>query len=228
MDAKLRGKHVIAASGRIAGSGNTTPPLCALGLKINKGDGFIYLWFLKGRFSGGNVVAQTKAENATINMREYTFTAMETEKKFSYTDSISGAVKSTGLTWFKGDTTQAGFDPTGWFTQVQTPDTTGAPTALALVSSDPTDEDADVAIDASIVLTFNNAVSDSVLALLDSDIAPVAVTKSLNAAKTVLTGTPTAALDATATYTLVLAQITDVYGQTIENTVITFTTAGGG
>ena len=226
LDAKLRGKHIIAATGRIAGHGNPTPPLCALGLKISKASGeYTYVWFLKGRFSGGNIVAETKSQNVTINTREYTFTAFETEKKFTYLDDISGQMVTTGLVYHKGETAKPSFDPAGWFAQVQTPDTASLPSALSLVSSVPADDATGVAVDASIALTFNNTIASSALTLLGPSGAVVAVTKALNAAKTVLTVTPTAPLTAATAYTLVLAHVADVYGQSISDTVITFTTA---
>ena len=56
------------------------------------------------------------------------------------------------------DTTDAAFNPAGWFNQVQTPDTSTAPEALVLSSSDPTDGDVGELVGVSPALTFNNKI----------------------------------------------------------------------
>lgn len=225
LDAKMRGKSYIAASGRVAGSGNTNPPLWALGLKINKGDEFVYIWFLKGRFSGGNVVAQTMADNVTINMREYTFAAFETTHKFTYTDAITSQEKTTGLTWFKGETADSAFSETGFFSQVQTPDTTGAPSAIALSTSVPAADATGISRSAAIVLTFNNKIVDENVMLINTSTgAVVAAAKSWDATGKILTLTPSSTLAATTLHTIVLANVTDAYGQALTDAARSFTT----
>ena len=227
MDAKIRGKARIASSGRIAGSGDTTPPLCALGLQIDKAPGeYVYVWFLKGRFSGGNIVAQTSADSKTINMREYTFTAVETTKKFTFTDAISGESKTTGLTWFKGETADDSFSATDWFTQVQTPDTTSAPSALALSTIVPDDEATEVLATADVVLTFNNKIASHSVVLIDDDsvaVVPAAIT--FDTTGKIMTINPTDNMTAGHVHTVAVFAVTDVYGQTLANTIATFTVA---
>ena len=225
LDARLRGKSYIAASGRVAGTGAARPPLWALGLKINKGDEYLFIWFLKGRFSGGNVVAQTVAENVTVNMREYTFAALETTHKFDYTDEITGAAKNTGLTWFKGETANPAFVATGFFDQVQTPETTGAPSALALSSIVPADEATAIAVTANVVLTFNNKIVSSNVVLIDDEGAAVAGAQTWDATGKILTINPTANLAANTLHIVAVAGVVDVFGQVLATTTKTFTTA---
>lgn len=226
-DAWIRGKAYIAASGRVIGSGNAEPPLRALGLKLAKADGAVYIWFPKGRFSGGNVVAQTKARGVTPQMREYTFAAAETEKQFTFTDAISGTSKTTGLTWIKGDSLNPAFDGASWFDQVQTPDTTSAPAAVALSTIVPADAATAILLDATIVLTFNNQIDASGVLLLDADGALVANSQAWNAAGKILTITPTAALAASTIHYVVVAGVVDVYGQALANVVKSFETGAG-
>ena len=115
-DASIRGVYYDAITGRAISTGNEEPPFCALGMKINKGRGdYIYIWFPKGKFAGGKVTAETKTGDVSIQTLEYTFTALATEKKFA----VNG--KTEGITWIKGDTTDATFDAEEWFTEVQVP-----------------------------------------------------------------------------------------------------------
>lgn len=225
LDAKLRGKSYIAASGRVAGTGAAKPPLWALGLKINKGGEYVYVWFLKGRFSGGNIVAQTVSDNVTVNMREYTFAAFETTHKFEYADEISGTTKTTGLTWYKGETADAAFSETGFFDQVQTPDSDGAPSALALSTIVPADEALAIAVTANIVLTFSNKIASSSVVLIDDDGAAVAGAQTWDATGKILTIDPTTSLAASTLHIVAIAGVVDVFGQALDATTKTFTTA---
>lgn len=115
-DASIRGVYYDEASGRAISTGNEEPPYCALGMKINKGKGdYIYIWFPKGKFSGGKVTAETKTGDVSVQTLEYTFTALATEKQFM----ING--NNAGITWIKGDTTDETFDAKDWFSEVQVP-----------------------------------------------------------------------------------------------------------
>ena len=227
LDARLRGKAMIAASGRVVGSGNTTPPIVALGLKINKAPGqYNYIWFLKGTFSGGAVVAQTKEEKVTISTREYTFAAAETTKQFTFTDAITSTSITTGLTWFKGETATAAFDGSTWFSQVQTPDVSSAPSAIALSSIVPADAATGITTTASVVLTFNNKISEQAVTVIKStDGSVVATTASFDAAGKVLTLAHATAFTSAAKYFVILADVIDVYGQTLAPVTKSFTCA---
>lgn len=115
-DASIRGVYYDPVTARAISTGNEEPPYCALGMKINKGRGdYIYIWFPKGKFSGGKVTAETKTGDVSVQTLEYTFTALATEKKFNVNS------KTEGITWIKGDTTDVAFDAATWFSQVQVP-----------------------------------------------------------------------------------------------------------
>lgn len=89
----------------------------------------------------------------------------------------------------------------------------------------PADEAADVAVDESIILTFNNPIDHGNAVLVKaSDHSIVAAAKTFNGAKTILTIDPTSALTASTQYAVILTNMTDAYGQTLEDTVYTFTT----
>ena len=79
---------------------------------------------------------------------------------------------------------------------------------------------------ANLTLTYNNALIAGVVntvALLDDAQAPVAGAVTLDATKKIITINPTAALAGTTAHTLV-ANVTDIYGQSLTS-MITFTTA---
>ena len=90
----------------------------------------------------------------------------------------------------------------------------------------PAHEATGVAADVSITLTFNNPI-DHGNAMLQStvDASIVASSKMFNGGKTVLTITPSSALSANTKYMVVLTNMTDAYGQTMQDTIYTFTTA---
>ena len=109
--------------------------------------------------------------------------------------------------------------------QVQTPDTTSAPSAVALSTIVPADGAETIALDAAVVLTFNNKIASEAVTLIDSsDGDVVAVTKSWNAAGTVLTLTPDANLTASTKYIVSVAGVIDIYGQALAAAGKDFTT----
>lgn len=115
-DAEIRGIYHDSTVGRTYSSGNESPPDKAMGIKMNKGkDGYVYIWFLKGTITGGNIVAETKKDGVTVSTREYTFNGKVTTHKFDYDN------KEQGCAWSKGDTTTTNFDGSTWFNAVQTP-----------------------------------------------------------------------------------------------------------
>lgn len=90
----------------------------------------------------------------------------------------------------------------------------------------PANEATGVAADANITLTFNNPIDHGNAVLVKaSDNSIIAATKTFNGAKTVLTINPTANLTASTEYAIIVTNMTDAYGQTLADTVYTFTTA---
>lgn len=217
--AKYLGKHYDEATGRVLDTGDPNPPDVALSFRYNRGkDNYRYFQYLKGKFSGGTEEAATKTNTVDIKTYEMTFSAVVTTKKWM----VKGEMK--GMKRIYADTTDEAFNPTNWFNQVQTPDTAETPNALALVSSVPVNEDVGVAVDADIVLTFNNKILEQSISLFTDTFVPVAVDFSKDTTGKILTISPKADLETTTSYVLIITKVTDIYGQTIENEVIGFTT----
>lgn len=104
------------------------------------------------------------------------------------------------------------------------PDT---PDALSVVTV-PADAATGVVITANLTLTFNNALAsgaESGIMLTTAAGVPVAVARTINGARTVVTLDPTASLSAATDYLLVIAGVRDVFDQTLADTVKNFTTA---
>jgi hypothetical protein len=103
--------------------------------------------------------------------------------------------------------------------------TEAAPSALALSSIAPTDDATAVAVDANIILTFNNKVSrESVIVTSDSGVL-VAGVRSWDATGKILTFNPTTNLSAATVYLVTVGGVVDVYGQALAPEVKNFTTA---
>jgi len=220
MMARLTGKYYNDANGRVYDTGEPNPPDFALMFKFNKGaDGYRYYSFLKGTFAGGAEQATTKKDSIEPKTYELTYTAVTTIHKFT----VNGEQKSMKRVF--GDTADAAFDPTGWYTQVQTPDIASAPAAVALSSIVPADDATGVALDAEPQLTFNNAIDEESIQIIDENGALVETTKTWNAARKVLTISHTADFTADTIYRVIVSGVTDVYGQELAAAVKEFTTA---
>jgi len=218
--AEILGKHYDATTGRVYDEGAANPPECALGFRYNMGtDGFRYYWYLKGTFSGGAEEASSKKENVDVKTYQLTFTAVTTTREWE----IDG--KNKALKRIFADTSDAAFDATGWFDQVQTPDSVGAPTPVALSSIVPADGADDVAVDANIVLTFNNKIVSEAITVIKADGTLVSGTKSWDSTRKIMTFTPTVDLDATSTYIVAVNGVVDIYGQALAAEAKNFETA---
>lgn len=99
-----------------------------------------------------------------------------------------------------------------------------APSALALVEISPADEEADVAVDSNIVLTFNNKISRESIIVTKDDGTLVVGTKTWDTAGKVLTFKPTENLSASTVYLVTVGGVVDIYGQALNATVINFMT----
>ena len=218
--AKYLGKKYNAATGRVDDDGQPNPPDVALSFRYNKGaNDYRYYQYLKGTFSGGAEEAASKSSSVTIKTYQLTFTAIVTTKQWD----IDGELRPRKRIF--ADTTDPAFDHTTWFDHVQTPDTAVAPPALVLSSSVPADDATGVAVSSNVTLTFNNKILAYIVTLFDDAFAPVAAAITKDATGKILTLNPTANLESATTYTLIATTITDVYGQTLENRVVSFTTA---
>lgn len=99
-----------------------------------------------------------------------------------------------------------------------------APSALALSSIAPDDDDTDVAIASTIVLTFNNKIGAEAITVASEGGVLVAGTKSWDATGKILTFTPTASLTNATMYIVTIAGVADIYGQSLATAVKNFMT----
>lgn len=107
------------------------------------------------------------------------------------------------------------------------PDAAGSPSALS-VSSVPADAATSVVVSSNMVLTFNNklaAGAENGIILTTAAGVPVACARTIDAARKVVTLNPNSNLGASADHLIVIAGVTDIYGQALTTTVINFTTA---
>jgi phi13 family phage major tail protein len=219
MLALLMGSVFDAVSGRVFNNAGT-PPYVALGLRMLKSTGdYRYYWFQKVQFSPSEEGAATKADRATPKTTKLTGKAIKTIYKWdlgTITDSVS---------YLRGDADTDNFSATGWFSQVQTPDSV-APSALALSSSDPVDNETGVVVSKTITLTFNNALPAAEIyhvVVSKADGTLVACTNSLDVTKKIMTVNPDSNM-AASTVHIVAIGVSDIYGQDLQ-AVVNFTTA---
>jgi len=98
---------------------NDVPPDCALGFRSMKSNGsYIYVWLLKGKFTPPGLTTETKGETPAPQTQELVFAALDTIFKWDVGDPPAKSVKAVF-----GDDDVTAFDPTTWFTAVQTPAT---------------------------------------------------------------------------------------------------------
>lgn len=99
-----------------------------------------------------------------------------------------------------------------------------APSALALVSINPEDDGIDIALNAPIVLTFNNKILKESVVVATEGGEIVEGNKSWNAAGTVLTFTPSTNLIVDTVYIVTVGGVVDIYGQSLAAVVKNFAT----
>ena len=98
------------------------------------------------------------------------------------------------------------------------------PDAIALSTSVPADEATDIAIDADIVLTFNNAIVQENVIMMTVAGVPVAVTKTWDATAKILTVNPDSDLSNSTEYIVVVDGVVDMYAQLLATETVSFTT----
>lgn len=215
------GKQYDAATGRLFDNSGAMPPDCALGFRSIKSNGkYKYYWYQKGKFSMPDEEQATLADAPDPKTIKIKYTAVKTIHPFvmgSATDGVKRVV---------GDEDIAGFVATGWFSSVAVP-VVGSPAALTCTPS-PIDGATGQTTSVAITLTFSNPIQggmeDHVTLTRVDTAAPIALTKSWNAARTVLT-LGHAALTAAKTYLITVPGVKDVYGQTLTDTIYDFATA---
>jgi len=220
--AELLGNEFDAVSGRVYDDADPSlAPYFALGFRSKKSNGsYRYYWFNKVRFSRPGEEFTTQSDKADPKKVMLKASALKTIYKFTYPSSDEKGCKRVF-----GDDDTSNFDGADWFDAVQTPES-ASPSALTC-SPNPADAATGVAVSANIILTFSNRIRSGNTGILLTSAAgvPVAAAYSWNAAGTILTINPDSNLGAAADYLVTLAGVTDIYGQTLANTVYNFTTA---
>jgi phi13 family phage major tail protein len=219
--ATILGKVWDAATGRLMDNGGT-PPDIALSFRTVKSNGnYKYLQYLKGKFTAPEQEAASKTDSPDPKATTITFTAVKTIHQFtvgSVTDGFKGV---------EGDEDSTNFVGTTWFDAVQVP-VAGSPGAFTCTPS-PADGAAGVSVGVTITLTFSNALAshaeDGIILLRTSTAAPVTCSRTINAARTIVTLDPSGNLTAAAAHMIVVPGVSDIYGQALADTVYDFTTA---
>jgi hypothetical protein len=98
------------------------------------------------------------------------------------------------------------------------------PSALALSSIVPADDATGIAIDADIVMTFNNEILNESIVIASEAGVIVAGAKSWDATGKILTFNPTSNLSSNTLYIVTLGGVVDIYGQSLAAAVKNFTT----
>ena len=96
------------------------------------------------------------------------------------------------------------------------------------LSSSPADAATGVAVSANVVLTFSNALkagAENGIMLTTDAGAPVACARTISSNRKVVTLDPNSNLGASTKHLVIVPGVVDVYGQSLANTVIDFTTA---
>lgn len=231
--AEVIGKSYDSTKGVVFDNGKLDAvPYYALGYRTkSKGtDGntyYKYRWFLKGQFSLTESGAKSATEDVDPQNQELTFTPMRTEYKFTYPDPANLAVDMVdGLKVSKTDTTDPAFTTeASWFSQVQTPLTFGAVTALS-VTALPANNATNVLATATPTLTFSNKIAEQAITLVKyADNTVVTTTNTFDTAGKIFTITPSASLTAGAVYLIIVSGVTDVFNQDLATSIIKFTVA---
>jgi phi13 family phage major tail protein len=215
----LLGKVYDAATGRMFDNGGVAPYV-ALGWRALKSDGkYRHYWYLKGTFAPPKEDLATKSDTPDPKSTKLDFTGIRTVHQFAVTGGLTDSVKKV-----VGDTADSNFVATTWFDAVQVP-SVGAPAALTC-TFDPVDGAAGVAVTKAPTLTFNNAIVTETAGIVLTTAAGVikACTITINAAKKIITVTPTSNLAGGTTWLLTVTGVKDVFGQTLANTVVDFAT----
>lgn len=111
--------------------------------------------------------------------------------------------------------------------------TTALPGATAsapafTLSSSPADAATGVVVSSNVVLTFSNALrvgAEDAIILTTAAGVPVACARTIDAARKVVTLNPSSNLGAAAEHLVIVPGVVDVFGQSLADTVVNFTTA---
>lgn len=224
--AELLGAVIDSASGRIFDDADPAQaPYFALGYRFKKRNGkYRYRWYLKCRAE--KPMEEGVSESDKVNLKTTTLkvTAIKTTHKF---DLLGDASRMAGVKRVHGDEDLSNFDGDTWFDAVQQP-SAGTPGAFSLTPV-PADGATGVVVSSNLTLTFSNALAggrEAGITLINLDTqAPVAVARTINDARTVVTLNPNSNLSGSTDYAIVVHDVVDIHGQALTDAVYNFTTA---
>jgi phi13 family phage major tail protein len=208
--ARLLGHQIV--NGIMIRNKEDIPPEVAFAYESKKSNGAIeYDKYLCGTFSEPDKEADSNGEKVSPKFK--TMKGSFYPRKF---DGNSSKQMESDSPSYNSD------NLANWYTTVDGV----APSAIVLSSSTPAANATGVLASVHPVLTFNNKVADySDVTLMKSDGTLVQATTALDATGKILTITPSAALTSAAVYVIVVAGVTDVFGQTLATSTIKFTVA---
>jgi len=224
--ADLLGDVYDAATGRVFENADPSrAKFFALGYRFRKSNGhYRYRWYLKCKAQRPSEEAQSESDKITFKPKTLKIKAYRTIYKF---DHLGDGSYMQGGKKVKGDEDDANFDASTWFAAVQIPGA-GTPSAFSLTPV-PADGATGVVISANLTLTFTNALQggrEAGITLINLDTqAPVAVARTINAARTVVTLNPSSNLGASTDYAIIVHDVVDIHGQALTDAVYNFTTA---
>lgn len=224
--AELLGAVYDTATGRIFDDADPSQaPYFALGYRFKKRNGkYRYRWYLKCQAQKPAEEGVSESDKVNLKTATLKVTAVKTTYKF---DLLGDASRMAGVKRVHGDEDLPDFSATSWFSAVQTP-VAGSPASFT-VSTVPADAATGVAVTADVVVTFSNALAggrEAGITLVNADtFAPVAVARSINSTRKVVTLNPSSNLGASTDYIVVIHDVVDIHGQALTDTVVNFTTA---
>lgn len=200
-------------------------PFFALGYRFKKSNGkYRYRWYLRCRAEKPDEEGMSESDKVSLGTTTLKIVAVKTMHKFDLKGDGS-RVKSVKRV--HGDEEIVNFDGATWFNAVQTP-VAGTPGAFS-VTPVPADGATGVSVSANLTLTFSNPLAggrEAGITLINLDAqAPVAVARTINAERTVVTLNPNSDLSASTDYAIIVHDVVDIHGQALADTVINFTTA---
>ena len=118
--AELLGETLDTDAGRIYDDADpTTRPYFALGYRFKKSNGkYRYRWYLKCRAEKPNEEGVSESDKVNFKASTLKISAIKTQFLF---DIHGDGTKLSGAKRVRGDEDLTNFDPTDWFTAVQTP-----------------------------------------------------------------------------------------------------------
>lgn len=213
VEAELLGK-TLTESGEVISSGNDSPPYCRVGWiesrMLNGNRSYIGRIYTRVKYSPPSLELQTKGESITFGSVTLNGTIM-LDKDGNWERHQDFPTLNQAIQYLNQWLNMGGETPELTFTSV------------------PENDASDVEATSSIVITFSNVIDHGDAALFNATTYDsVEATVSFDKTKKIVTIQPTESLLASTKYMVVLSGVTDAYNQTLENTVITFTTASGG